>query len=88
MNPTNWMEIPGSLKRAGYAVCYGRVSYEPDRPLWSAKATRDGREWSAMATSLGAAFVELDAQIDDAVEDWRSVMAHAAQEANCPAGTM
>lgn len=87
MNQTDWMEIPGRLKRAGYAVCYGRISYDPDRPLWSAKARRDGREWSAMARNLSGAFLELEAQIGDASENWREIIAQATTEANYATGT-
>jgi hypothetical protein len=62
MSATDWTEIPGRLKEAGYAVLYARISYEPDHPLWCAKASSDGREWSALGESLCSAFLELEKQ--------------------------
>lgn len=82
----DWMEIPGRLKRAGFAVSYDRVSYDPDRPLWTAKASRDGRIWSAMAKNLSGAFLELEEQIKGAGENWRDMIAAEAQKAGCATG--
>ena len=83
MNPADWMEIPGRLKRAGFVVCFERISYEPDRPLWSAKASRDGRKWSATAKSLSGAFRDLEVQIGEDGGSWREMIAQETQRADC-----
>lgn len=82
----DWMEIPGRLKREGFAVCYDRVSYDSDRPLWTAKASREGRMWSAMAKSLSEAFLELEGQIKGAGENWRDMIAVENQKASHATG--
>ena len=75
MKETDWTSISGKLKAAGFAVVYDRISYEPEHPLWCAKASRDGREWSTMGRELGAAFLELERQTQETVVDWRAMMA-------------
>ena len=82
----DWMEIPGRLKRAGFAVCHDRVPYDPDRPLWTAKATREGRKCSAMAKNLSGAFLELEGQINGAGENWRDMIAVETHKAGCGTG--
>jgi hypothetical protein len=76
MNGNDWTVIPARLKDAGFAVSYVRVSYDPDRPLWSAKASRAGQEWSSMGDSLGVAFLELERQTLQDGGDWRKIIAH------------
>ena len=78
----DWTEIPGRLADAGFAVCYSHISYDPARPLWSAKASRDGREWITMGEDLCSAFLELERQTAAASEDWRRIMGH---EVHAPA---
>ena len=80
MSEADWSAIPGRLRDAGFAVCYDRVSYEPARPLWCAKASRDGREWITVGKNLCAAFQELERQTHDSAGDWRGILAHEARE--------
>ena len=76
MNETEWKEIPGRLQRTGFAVSYNRVCFDPDGPLWCAKAIRGGKEWSTLGKTLKIAFLELEKQTQDIVEDWRNVLTH------------
>jgi len=75
MNDTDWTTISGKLKAAGFAVFYNRISYEPEHPLWCAKASRGDQQWTTMGRELGAAFVELEKQTQEANVDWRAIMA-------------
>ena len=81
MIKNDWTEIPGRLADAGFAVCYSRISYDPERPLWSAKAGRDGREWTTMGEDLCSAFLELERQTAAAGKDWRRVIKHEVRAA-------
>ncbi|MEO6787596.1 MAG: hypothetical protein ABI318_15825 [Chthoniobacteraceae bacterium] len=81
MSATDWMVIPDRLQDAGFAVCYTRVCYDPERPLWSAKASRNGREWSTMGENLCEAFRELERQTREADgKDWRKIISHEVTE--------
>lgn len=83
MNADCWNEIPGRLVGGGFAVRYCRISCDPDRPLWSAKASRGDREWSTIGEDLYTAFLELERQTVAADADWRAIIQHevrAAQE--------
>ncbi len=86
MSNPDWTDIPGRIESAGFSVCYGRISYDPDRPLWSAKACRDGREWSTLGESLGAAFLELEKHTREADKDWRALIVHEIQIEGSAAG--
>ena len=88
MKENEWMEISGRLKSAGFAVRYSRVSYDSELPLWSAKASCDGREWSATAGNLGGAFVALDAAIGRAAGSFRESCAQEMQRADFAPGTV
>ncbi|MEO6741458.1 MAG: hypothetical protein ABIP20_14505 [Chthoniobacteraceae bacterium] len=86
MNATDWTAIPGRLKDAGFTLCYERISYDPARPLWSAKASRDGRHWCCLGGDLGAAFVELERQMTEDAVDWREVILRERPLADCTVG--
>jgi hypothetical protein len=82
MSEANWMDIPLRLKEAGFTIHYDRISYEPNRPLWCARAKRDGREWSTLGADLGAAFEELERQTRQPCADWRGfIVAQVAKSA-------
>lgn len=91
MNATDWTEIPGRLKEAGFAVVYERISYDVEHPLWCARASRGGRKWSTLGKSLCLAFVELERQTFAAGGNWRDAIAHemaarTSDLATCPRG--
>ncbi len=86
MKGNDWTGIPSRLKDAGFAVSYDRISYDPDRPLWSAKATRAGHEWSSNGDSLRAAFVALERQTLEARRDWRKIIAHEVRRTHLVTG--
>ncbi|MEQ1851895.1 MAG: hypothetical protein ABMA01_09925 [Chthoniobacteraceae bacterium] len=75
MSRQDWTQIPGRLRAAGFTIFYDRISYEPEHPLWCARASRDGREWSTLGSDLGAAFVELERQTQEPAVDWRTMIA-------------
>jgi hypothetical protein len=75
MSDTKWTAIPGRLKAAGFDVFFDRISYEPKHPLWCAKASRGGRQWSTLGKDLCSAFRELERQALDTAGDWREAMA-------------
>ena len=85
MIASDWTQIPKRLADAGYAVCYSRVSYDPERPLWSARAGRAGREWTTLGEDLCSAFVELERQTAATGDDWRRLIGHEAQAARLAA---
>ena len=80
MSATDWTGIPGRLKEAGFSIFYDRVSYEPERPLWCAKASRAGQEWSTLGKNLRAALVELERQTQEAGGDWRKTLAKFTEQ--------
>ena len=86
MNTNGRNEIPGRLVGAGFVVRYCRISCDPDRPLWSAKASRGGREWSTIGEDLCMAFLELERQNVAADADWRAIIRHEVQVAHAAKG--
>jgi hypothetical protein len=87
MNEDDWSEIPGRLAGAGFAVCHGRISSDPECPLWAARASRDGLEWSTLGEDLRSAFLELEGQTEVAGEDWRRIMGEGSRSAHAATGT-
>ena len=75
MSETDWTMIPGRLRSKGFAFHFERIFYDPERPLWSARACRGGREWSAIAENLRRAILELERQTQEPGEDWRKTLA-------------
>lgn len=67
MKENQWTTIPTKLMAKGFSVVYDRISYEPQHPLWCARASRDGRQWNALGENLGAALLELGRQTQDAL---------------------
>jgi hypothetical protein len=84
MNPSDWSEIPAKLKAKGFSVFYDRVSYEPERPLWRAKANRDGRQWSTLGENLGTALVKLERETENASADLPEMAPDDKPETNLP----
>ena len=70
----DWMSIPAKLQDAGFTVCYERISYAASSPLWRATAHRDKRSWIALGKDLETALVELQAQTQQAVANWRAAL--------------
>jgi hypothetical protein len=68
MNENQWSAIPSKLMAKGFSVVYDRISYEPQHPLWCARASRDGRQWQAHGENLGAALIELGRQTQEALQ--------------------
>jgi hypothetical protein len=86
MNTKEWTDIPGRLRAAGFTIFYDRISYEPEHPLWCARASRDGREWSTLGSDLGAAFLELERQTQEPAVDWRAMIAKERSDAGAAGG--
>ena len=76
MNENQWSIIPSKLRAEGFSVFYDRISYEPKRPLWCAKASRNGRQWSTFGENLRAAILELERQTHESDQDWREMIGH------------
>jgi len=74
MNTTPWTSIPSKLTDAGFSVHYERVSYDPNRPLWCARAWRDGHQWSASGKDLPAALEELGNKTMVIINNWRELI--------------
>jgi hypothetical protein len=74
VSETDWKTVPARLKASGFTVFYDRISYEPERPLWCARANRDGREWRTLGRDLETALLELDRQTHEGAIDWRAVI--------------
>jgi len=87
MNDNDWTAIPEKLKGAGFTVSYDRVSYDPKRPLWSARASRDERECSASGETLRAAFLELERLAKEIDGGWREPLAEEMREPACATET-
>jgi hypothetical protein len=81
MNTSEWSAIPTKLNAKGFSVFYDRVSYEPKRPLWCAKANRDGRHWTTLGENLSAALVELEREIDKPGEFWDDMLGDDCMDA-------
>ena len=79
MNETSWKTVPGKLEAEGFSVSFDRISYDPARPLWCARASREGRQWSTVGENLGAAIIELAKQTQHASGDWPELIAHEFQ---------
>jgi hypothetical protein len=63
------------LMEAGFEVSYSPVCYEPAM-LWSAKASRDEREWSATGACIRDAFIALEKEMTGTCEHWRQFAEH------------
>ena len=71
MSEPQWSVIPTKLKAKGFSVFYDRVSYEPEHPLWCAKANLNGRQWSTFGEHLSTALLELERQTQEVGGDLR-----------------
>jgi hypothetical protein len=71
MSDTQWPIIPTKLTAKGFSVFYDRVSYQPEHPLWCARANRNGRQWSTFGENLPTALLELERQTRDVADDWQ-----------------
>jgi hypothetical protein len=72
MSEADWKTLPAKLKASGFTVFYERISYEPEHPLWCARASRDGHEWRTLGKDLESALLELEKQTSEPVIDWRA----------------
>jgi hypothetical protein len=87
MSGKYWTMIPGKLKAMGFAVRFDRISYDPDHPLWCAKAGRGGRECSSLGDSLAIALLDLEKQALETIEDWRTTLSRMKHPETSVAGT-
>ena len=80
MNENQWSAIPSKLRAEGFSVLFDRISYEPERPLWCARACRGGHQWNTFGKDLSTALVELGRQTMEAPDDWRETIAREKSE--------
>lgn len=71
MSDYEWTAIPGRLRDNGYPVYYERLCYDPEHPLWCAKATRGGQELSTVGEDVPAALFNLQKQMQTNAENGR-----------------